>query len=108
MLSYSWTCDRHSERIDSLTLAAKSGIRNAATERFNLTTLLGFLATSLIIYSQILLGWKKRYAFVAMSLGNFLWFYVSIQRSPFQIDLAISSLLFLILSIRNFILWGKK
>lgn len=68
---------------------------------------LGFIALGLIIYSFVLLGWKKRYAFLVGGLGNAIWVYIAVYRSPFQIDLAISSLVFVILNIHNFILWGR-
>ncbi len=69
--------------------------------------ILGLTATLLILYSQITLGWKKRYSFINMAVGNALWFYVAVMRVPFQFDLALASLIFFGLSVRNYIVWGK-
>ncbi len=69
---------------------------------------LGLIATALIIWSYILLGWKKRYAFLIMAAGNGLWMYTVLHRYPVQIDLLLSYTIFFILSVRNFIVWGKE
>lgn len=71
-------------------------------------TILGFTATALIVVSQILLGWKKRYSFILAACGNAIWMFVAIERTPWMLDLALASLFFCILSVRNFILWGKR
>jgi len=69
---------------------------------------LGFLGTFLIILSQFALGYKQRYSFILAALGNAVWLYTSVIREPFQLDLMLTSLCFITLSVRNYILWGKK
>ena len=71
-------------------------------------TLIGLLALTTLFYGQVLLGWKKRYSFLVMTIGNLIYVYVSLNRSPMEIDLLIPSTIFAIVSMRNWILWGRE
>ena len=71
-------------------------------------TTIGLIATGLVIYTRFLIGKKKRIAFVIDVIGCLLWIYVSIERTPVMLDLALANFVFAGLSIRNFILWGEK
>jgi hypothetical protein len=70
-------------------------------------TLLGLVGTGIILYGMYILGLRKRWGFLLMAVGNFVWLYVAAERVPFQLDLVITSAAFAGLSIRNWIVLGR-
>lgn len=69
---------------------------------------LGLIGTALILWSHVLIGWKKRYSFLIMAAGNAVWIYAVLHRYPVQIDFLISSAVFFLIAVRNWIVWGKE
>lgn len=67
---------------------------------------MGWIANVLLILSMWLMGSKNRWAFVAGSVGNFLWIFRGLYQEKPMYDLVSIAAIMTILNIRGWFKWS--
>lgn len=68
---------------------------------------MGWIANALLLIGFWLIGKKYRIAFLFTFAGEVLWVITCIARET-SLDMIAICLVFAVLALRNFILWGKQ
>lgn len=67
--------------------------------------MIGWIGNVFIVLGLYGIGFKWRIAFVVSVIGELFWIYVAAHRG--QWDLAVMCVIFAVLAVRNFVLWGQ-
>lgn len=69
-------------------------------------TVIGIVATIMLLVSAWLVGQKNRVAFILTILGELLWVYEAVLMERY--DLVVLCVVFAVIAAHNWQLWGKK